>query len=630
MNKVVREQTFIERQNQFEKRSLEDLKLARLRERKKSYDALEIGSAGICQNPKRLFVTGYKPFMRACLNCDPCRQQRRDAIYGGALGEAVVSSCVLSLTLTYRDLPGPAGQMVKPESAERLNLKDVQNMVRHLRRDGFNVRGVYRGEYGSDYGRAHFHVVLFFQADERALGMWADDFVSGSNLMFDLDWRERVPPLVVQDKRMTRDWQKERFDDPEKLLVIPGQVGKPATQTWKYWPHGNTGAYLVKDGMSMDHSKVLSQVIYATKYLYLCPWRDNEKWGRTKWEDLPEWVRQTAVYTKDQNGKWVYGNEYRKQIFEEADGLLHDMSEADFSCLPVEMRPYNVPEYKSARGGLGAEYLKALARYRAGLAENMYGRKYSFEGMRKPASTAQLKKQMSLGKDLQRIGAGGKWKFYMSDTQYLTFMREFYDERERLTGKKISAAGRCPSYVSIARKRARATITNQAPFAHGVVEKSDNAQIAEEWELIFASVPMADLKGLFPKSLLEKWLWESQELGWRLKRFYTERLKDEGPIVDVYETAKGDYLEVTKKRKLRFRKILDAHNDWFECLIEDRGALKRALAGSLNSTKGPAGLPVKGMRKKTLEALVSSAGARKLSAKQAEQYSCSRRKKQLI
>lgn len=90
----------------------------------------------------------------ACRGCWQCQAKRRDDLVGRCVGEAVTSDYVASVTLTY------AGD--GPESA-LLRYSDVQKMLKRLRVDGFSVRYICAGEYGSKKGRAHWHMVLFFR-----------------------------------------------------------------------------------------------------------------------------------------------------------------------------------------------------------------------------------------------------------------------------------------------------------------------------------------------------------------------------------------------------------------------------------------------------------------------------------
>lgn len=79
---------------------------------------------------------------------------RVDDFVGRCLGEQMVSATTLALTLTYE------GDRVE---AGFLYYKHVQDMLKRLRKAGFQVRYMCAGEYGEKKGRAHWHIILFFK-----------------------------------------------------------------------------------------------------------------------------------------------------------------------------------------------------------------------------------------------------------------------------------------------------------------------------------------------------------------------------------------------------------------------------------------------------------------------------------
>lgn len=111
----------------------------------------------MCIAPVRI-ATGE---LIACRNCYRCRQEAVNDWVGRALCEAAFSSATLLATFTYRG----AG----PETAI-LTYPDIQKCLKRLRRDGFKVRYIVAGEYGSLKGRAHWHVILFFRGRVPDLG----------------------------------------------------------------------------------------------------------------------------------------------------------------------------------------------------------------------------------------------------------------------------------------------------------------------------------------------------------------------------------------------------------------------------------------------------------------------------
>lgn len=594
----VKKQSLIERENQREKQAKKEARAAR-RKHKLGDNFTPECIAGVCDDPRWVSRKGYPPTTRRCLECESCLKQRRDEILGGALGEALTSSCVLSLTLTYRDLLGPADIPVKPYGAERLVVNDVRNMLRRLRKDGHRVRAAYRGEYGSKGGRAHWHVVLFFEGSEDVAQSYADSFTSGQPLLVDVGWKKSAPKLEVQQERKSAEWRKERFDDPDVLLVQPDRIVKPASQTWRYWPHGQVGAYLVKDGLSYDPVKVLTSVIYCIKYLYLCPWRDSKDWSHRAWDHLPEHIRQTAVYVKDETGEWTYGNPHKKEVFELRDDYMRETGCEDETRVPLDLQPYNVPKFKSAQGGLGARYLATLGRYRAGIGANMFSRKYSMQGANKPASDSELRRKMERGlRDITRTSDKNKWAFFMSDAQYKTFMDDFYGRREEIEGRKYDAREMCPSYLAICRDRIRVAIRNRGEFSHDLIERMGYPMI-EELERVFADIPNDQLKGLVAPELVKAWQEESQFQGWIDKREEVARIEREGPDVLRWTNSLGHEITKTRKGRFRYREAKWPRDVYFQCTNQTN--LKAIFEGRFRwHEAAKSGDPVKGMRLKRL------------------------------
>lgn len=109
----------------------------------------------MCLAPSKIEIDRYPGYVMArCRNCWQCKQDRLNDLVGRCIAEAETSNGVLAVTLTY------AGDT--PNSAV-LVYRDVQNMLKRMRKDGYNVRYICAGEYGSKKGRAHWHMVLFFQ-----------------------------------------------------------------------------------------------------------------------------------------------------------------------------------------------------------------------------------------------------------------------------------------------------------------------------------------------------------------------------------------------------------------------------------------------------------------------------------
>ena len=103
-----------------------------------------------------------------CNRCIPCLINKRNDWSFRLEQEYKHSRSALFVTLTYdeKHLPTDAS----------LNKKHIQDYLKRLRkRDGTNtIRYFAVGEYGSNYGRPHYHVILFNCSESHARASWND------------------------------------------------------------------------------------------------------------------------------------------------------------------------------------------------------------------------------------------------------------------------------------------------------------------------------------------------------------------------------------------------------------------------------------------------------------------------
>lgn len=90
-----------------------------------------------------------------CRKCKRCLNNRQTDLAGRCWAEGKVSSSFVALTLTYADSNSVNSQV--------LVYRDIQLMMKSLRKAGHSVRYIVAGEYGSKRGRAHWHIILFFR-----------------------------------------------------------------------------------------------------------------------------------------------------------------------------------------------------------------------------------------------------------------------------------------------------------------------------------------------------------------------------------------------------------------------------------------------------------------------------------
>ena len=122
----------------------------------------------------------------ACRKCWQCQERKIDDWVGRCIAENKTAIAAHSITLTYgRDELGEEDHF----RAAWLTYSDVQKFFKRLRKAKYKFRYLVCGEYGSEKGRAHWHLIIF--------------------------WLNRVPEHELTTSR----WIPKRFNN-------------------RYWPHG--------------------------------------------------------------------------------------------------------------------------------------------------------------------------------------------------------------------------------------------------------------------------------------------------------------------------------------------------------------------------------------------------------
>lgn len=155
----------------------------------------------MCVEPTRLPEVGEV----ACRKCWQCRANRINDYVGRCIAEQTTSTDTMAVTLTYSD------DLIRgfEEHAVTLVYADFQQFIKRLRNDGYNVRYIVAGEYGSDNGRAHWHAVLFYNGKAP----------------------KRVPHWEIERSLLR---STENLGNP----CFTKQVCELQNMYWHYWPHG--------------------------------------------------------------------------------------------------------------------------------------------------------------------------------------------------------------------------------------------------------------------------------------------------------------------------------------------------------------------------------------------------------
>ncbi|AXH76440.1 MAG: replication initiator protein [Microviridae sp.] len=139
----------------------------------------------MCINMRRLTLATGLTVEVPCHLCWQCRADRVRNWTGKCIAESQTSAAVDFVTLTYCDSTSKAAKWIKdpvaPGYAKHLVYADVQKYLKRIRKAGHKVRYVCAGEYGDQKGRAHWHIILFWQDARPARrelygNEWQDEF----------------------------------------------------------------------------------------------------------------------------------------------------------------------------------------------------------------------------------------------------------------------------------------------------------------------------------------------------------------------------------------------------------------------------------------------------------------------
>lgn len=111
----------------------------------------------MCINPSKIADVGWV----ACRECWQCRGRKVDDWVGRNIAESKTAKASHVVTLTYGEDRSTGG--IDHIRAAVLTYSDVQKYLKYLRVDGYPVRYFAVGEYGSMKGRAHWHIILYWQ-----------------------------------------------------------------------------------------------------------------------------------------------------------------------------------------------------------------------------------------------------------------------------------------------------------------------------------------------------------------------------------------------------------------------------------------------------------------------------------
>lgn len=541
---------------------------------------------------RKLDVPSGTVFYLACGKCDGCRHYRHEKAVWKSLAEAQSAAAVVSLCLTYEDRIGADGLPVVPDAARRLDYRDVVKLMKRLRRAGYIVRKVHCGEYGKRTGRAHWHLLLYFQWDQQHLELWFQDQANGTDMAFPVlasAWRGFCPPLVTNDKALPKSEFLALLDDPERLYApsVGPKVLRRYRQNWKYWPHGKVECQLA-GAPGVGSAKGLSKSVrYTVKYMSKDPWKDTE-YRLWAFDELPEWVRQSTAFgpwDRDDKGriKWVRGNPYRD--------ALEEQLRADFpghkDDVPMDRRPMKLVHGLTAKSGLGHDYFRALGWYYAGLSgvepEQHARRVFKLGPSYRRKHVQDVAAAEKFGKPSPAVVRLNQ--FYMDD-RAVRSMAEGFNERRALLGLPVSQ-GPNGLWDVLETKARKVSDVASGPVGSAMWARSNRAE-RKALEKVWADIPNETLAGFVPRRLIEQLVASSKEPGWAEKRRVARAWAKDGKPKHSFRVGSDARLVLTDQRRLFYEKWLDPKKHWWRREVLTAEQLDHALAGALLPEKARA------------------------------------------
>lgn len=266
-----------------------------------------------------------------------------------------VDSVMLTLTYAPRD-----------DGAERVLTKShVQDFVRCLRDGGHPVRYLIAGQYGEDYGRAHWHALLFFQAPVPALRECWFPYIEGQDKRrwshhwphghVQAEWNTNIRSIRYAARYCLRDLKKTgQYSDTCHMLSKHPPLGwsyfndRAARYaaldrwptSWKYLPpNGNPKKTYRVSGATRRH--FIDRLVY---------WHGKEPDMRTiderlhpafnewrKWKQLRNISILDPVYRAELFNEAASESMERREQYERSVNYLDDYSFSKYASVYVDI-----------------------------------------------------------------------------------------------------------------------------------------------------------------------------------------------------------------------------------------------------------------------------------------------------
>lgn len=528
--------------------------------------------------------------VQRCNSCKVCRLQRHEMMVGAAMAEAYMSAAVVLLTLTYADDP-ETGET--PFGAKYLQYFHVQAFLNRLR-GKTAVRVITAGEYGGENGRAHWHLVLFFPWDKQR----REDQIKVLSEQLDqqemvndhlLNWRSRLPEVVMPEKRLSLDEFKAVLSDPEILYLSAARSGRKQTadykQSWKFWPHGFVNAELLHSPEARaDNVQSLNRgVRYVYKYLTKDAWRDDPKFNRLSFSELPEWVKEATAFGRiEMDG--------RKRNFKgpntyAADREAQSLIDAESGEWREPWRRRKPEFHHTMRGGLGHDYFRAI-----GILGGRLGREskiYSIPGVFERSKNSSVRKALEAGANLDfqhPFSSNRRSRFMMRETAMHVYGQAILEGRAAVGRADMDGHQNWISTLDNRVNRRRDRASGSYGFDRWeVADRRERKGLEKEWSFLSD----ADAKEFLPSRLYDLFLQTSNLGDWPEKRRRAKFSERYGYVSKEVHVANQDRVYVMNSGKLLFeRRLPDPDGKgkiWWQREIETVEQLQLVAVGKFVS-----------------------------------------------
>jgi hypothetical protein len=231
----------------------------------------------MCTNPGTLKLTHREPVLVQCRKCDACIAARKRHWIGRLIAEQATATSVFFVTLTYGG------------GYENEDYSDVQKLFKRMRKAGHKFKYLCVGEYGGERGRAHWHVLFYFQGkhpDWEALDkrinwdMWPNGFTQA----------EKPRSTQAASVYLMDYMSKQNLAGAElKYSKVP-QLGEEYLLNWAR-KHAQHGLPLFANGKNTFTVDIEGQTARNGKSFYYPIGRDEAMYLKLLRAWFREWVK---------------------------------------------------------------------------------------------------------------------------------------------------------------------------------------------------------------------------------------------------------------------------------------------------------------------------------------------------